>query len=108
VSSGERRDYLRLRTPTTVDDGEGGQTVLWADGPFIWADMRPISAREQALAGAIQTIATHRLSIVYDARITGEGRFSRIAPTGPELQIVGVRDLDGRQRELEVDCAEVV
>jgi hypothetical protein len=46
--------------------------------------------------------------MTYDARVTGDKRLARIAPTGPELQILGVRDLDGRQRELEVDCAEVV
>ena len=109
MNAGTRRHYLQVRIPTPADDGEGGQSVNWStDGPYVWADIQPISAREQALAGAIQTIATHRLSMTYDTRVTGERRLARIAPTGPELQILGVRDPDGRQRDLEVDCAEVV
>ena len=108
MSAGRMRDYVRLRIPTTVDDGEGGQTVVWTNGPYLWADTQAISAREQALAGAIQTIATHRLMMNFDDRITGERRLARIAPAGTELQILGIRDPDGLQRDLEVDCSEVV
>jgi SPP1 family predicted phage head-tail adaptor len=102
------RHYLRLRIPITVDDGAGGQDVTWTNGPKLWADIRPVSAREQAIAGAVQTIATHRLMTHYDERITGLRRLERIAPTGPNLQILGVRDPDGKQWRMEVDCAEVV
>jgi SPP1 family predicted phage head-tail adaptor len=108
MSAGQYRHSLGLRIPVTTDDGEGGQATTWTDGPQLWADVQPISAREQSLAGAVQTIASHRVSTYYDTRITGERRFKRLAPTGPELQILGVRDPDGRQRWMDVDCAEVV
>jgi SPP1 family predicted phage head-tail adaptor len=108
MSAGQLRHSLRIRIPVTTDDGEGGQSTTWTDGPQLWADVLPVSAREQSLAGAVQTIASHRVSAYYDARITGERRFKRLAPTGPELQILGVRDPDGKQRWMEVDCAEVV
>jgi SPP1 family predicted phage head-tail adaptor len=108
MSAGRKRHYVRVRIPVVTDDGEGGQTATWTNGPALWADVQPVSAREQSIAGAIQTIATHRVRLDFDARVTGERRLARIAPTGPELQILGVRDLDGRQRWMELDCTEVV
>jgi SPP1 family predicted phage head-tail adaptor len=108
MSAGQLRHSVSLRIPVTTDDGEGGQSTTWSDGPQIWADVQPISAREQSLAGAIQTLATHRVMTYFDDRITGERRLKRLAPTGPELQILGVRDPDGKQRWMELDCSEVV
>lgn len=108
MSSGEFRHSLRVRIPTATDDGEGGQAITWTNGPQVWANVLPVSAREQSLAGAVQTIASHRVYTHFDTRITGERRFSRLAPTGPELQILGVRDPDGKQMRMEIDCAEVV
>ena len=105
---GTFRHYMRVRIPTPTDDGQGGQSVAWTDGSSIWGDIRPVSAREQAIAGAIQTIATHRVTTHYDARLTVERRLARVAPEGTELQILGIRDPDGKQRVLELDCAEVV
>ena len=102
------RHYVRVRIPTVTDDGEGGQTVTWKNGPGLWADIRPVSAREQAIAGAVQSIASHRLFMHYDTRITIDRRIARVSPAGSELQILGIRDPTGRQREIEVDCAEVV
>ncbi len=108
MSAGQLRQSLQLRIPVQTDDGEGGQSVVWTDGPQFWAAVRPLSAREQALAGSVQTVASHLVRTYYDHRINGERRFKRLTPTGPELQILGVRDVDGRQVWMEIDCAEVV
>jgi SPP1 family predicted phage head-tail adaptor len=108
MSAGQYRHSIQLRIPVTASDGEGGQTVTWTDGPQIWATVLPISAREQSLAGAVQNLATYRVLTHYDTRITGERRFKRLMPTGPELQILGVQDPDGRLMTMTVDCAEVV
>ena len=100
--------YLRVRVPTLTDDGEGGQSPSWADGEALWANVEGISAREQAVVGALQKVATHRVTMHYTSDVTTDRRLARVAPEGSELQILGVRDKDGRQRWLEVDCAEVV
>lgn len=105
---GRMRHVVRLLTATTSDDGEGGQSVTWAQGPYLAAEIRPASAREQAIAGGVQTMASHILSMHYDSRITTLVRFARVDPAGNDLQVVGVRDQDGRQRFLDVDCMEVL
>lgn len=103
------RQSLMVLAPIEADDGEGGQSVTWPDdGPTIWGDVQAVTAREQAVAGAIQTLATHRVSTYYDTRITQTCRLSRVNPAGSDLQILGIRDVDGKQRMVEIDCAEVV
>lgn len=108
MGAGLFRHRVCVRIPSGTDDGAGGQPVTWTNGRRLWAQIEPVSAREQALAGAVQTIATHRVTLYYDEEVLVTRRLARIAPTGPELQILGVRDLGGVQRLLEVDCAEVV
>lgn len=108
MSAGQLRHYVRLRIPPGTDDGRGGQTGAWTNGHSFWADIRPVQAREQAIAGALQSIATHRVRTYYDTRITVLKRLERLAPEGTELQIVGVHDVEGRQVWMDVDCAEVI
>lgn len=100
---------MQVLEPVAPDDTEGGQEVDWQDtGPRLWVELRPLSAREQAIAGALQSIVTLRGEMHYTTCVTDKKRFRRIDPPGPDLQILGVRDPDGRRRILELDCAEVV
>lgn len=109
MGAGRMRDLVRLLIPTDPDDGEGGQTVTWPNtGPEFWAQVLPVTARESEIAGAVQSLATHRVSMHYDARIVSTARLARVAPSGITLQILGVRDPDGRQRMLDLDCAELI
>lgn len=113
MTAGQMRDWVEILTPTEVDDGRGGQTVVYpATGPAIAAYIRAASNREQAEAGALQTVATHILEVYPDPRITAD---IRLKPVGknlqgaarPTLEIVGIRD-ENRRRVLTLDCAEVI
>ena len=53
-------------------------------------------------------VVASKVTMHYDTRIVGTCRLARIAPSGITLQILGVRDLDGRQRMLDLDCSEVI
>lgn len=108
MSSGKYRDYLRLLIPPGTDDGRGGQSGDWTDGHLFFGHVRAATAREQAIAGAIQNITTHVVETHFDSRIATTRRLERVAPTGTNLQIVGVRDEDGRQRVMLLDCTEVI
>lgn len=102
------RHLLRLQSPTDVDDGEGGQTVTWTSLGTVWGQVLPISSREAAQAGAVQLLATHRVLVHYHTRFTARQRLDRVDPTGTQLEVIGLRDPDGYQRYLELECAEVV
>jgi SPP1 family predicted phage head-tail adaptor len=108
MTAGQMRDWLQILTPAVTDDGRGGQTVVYpASGPWVAAYVRAASHREQAAAGALQTVATHVVEVYYDPRITADKRLRRVGPARPTLEIVGVRE-DDRRRVLTLDCAEVI
>ena len=109
VPAGKMRDYLQILTPTVSDDGRGGQTVTFpTTGPWVKAFVRSASSREQAAAGALQTVATHIVQTHYDPRLTADKRLRRVGPALPMLEIIGARDEDGDQRYITLDCAEVI
>lgn len=81
--------------------------MTWSNGPMIYGELRPATAREQAIAGAVQTIATHVFSTHYDARVTVLRRLLPVAPEGAEMQVVGVRP-DAKRMFMDVDCVEAV
>lgn len=106
---GAMRDLLEILTPTVTDDSRGGQVTTWpTSGVKLWGYVRAASSREQANVGVLQTVATHTVTTHYDARITADKRLKRVAPTGPTLEIVGIRDADGKRRMLDLDCTEVI
>jgi SPP1 family predicted phage head-tail adaptor len=107
-SAGEKRHWVRLRVPYTSDDGKGGQTETFADDMLLAALVRDVTGREQSIAGTIQSMATHVVEIGYHPSVTGACRLRRIDPQGPDLQILGVRNPDGKQREMHLDCSEAV
>lgn len=109
MSAGGDRHIVRLREPTEVDDTKGGKVLGFTDdGPLLFCEVRDVTAREQAIAGAVQGLATQQVSLPYTPRITTECRLARVLPTGKDLQILGIRDLDGRQWRLVLDCSEAV
>lgn len=103
------REYVLVLTPTTSDDGEGGQSVDWDTAPAVagFAEIRSATAREQAIAGSVQSVVSHTVRMHYDTRITTTKRIERVRD-GLTLEILGQRDPDGRQREWELFCAEVI
>jgi len=41
--------------------------VTWpTTGPEFWAQVLPMTAREQEIAGAVQSLATHKVTMHYD------------------------------------------
>lgn len=109
MSAGTMRDALQILTPTTSNDGRGGQTTTWpTSGVPVWGAVRAATSREQASAGALQTVATHMVLVHFDTRITADKRLKRVGWPGPTLEIVGLRDPDGHRMYMELACAEVI
>jgi SPP1 family predicted phage head-tail adaptor len=108
-SAGKMNSWVRVRRPVTADDGQGGQIVTgWTSSNPIPAETLPIDARERAIAGGVQLDASYSLSVRYQSGIEPTYRLERLDPPGRELEILGVRDPDGRKRWLEVECKEVI
>jgi head-tail adaptor len=107
MTAGQMQDWLQILTPTVTPDGRGGQIVTYPEsGPWVKAFVRAASHREQATAGALQTVASHVVEVYTDPRITADVRLKRI-PARPTLEIVGMRDSDDRTT-VTLECAEVI
>lgn len=108
MSVGQYTKHFTVQRPLSADDGSGGQTVSWATVTTIWARLRAVSHRELAQAGAVQVMGTYQAVTHYTAALATTQRLVPKGWTGPTLEILGVRDPDGSQRDLWLDCAEVI
>lgn len=90
-----------------VSDGDGGFTEAWAPltpSP-VWCALRQPSAfdLERVQAGSVQATATHLVSMRYHAGVTTQ---TRLTVGSRQLQVTGIQNVDGRNRELVLVCVE--
>lgn len=109
MSVGQYTKRYNVVKAVTTNDGSGGQVETWSTTvATIWARVRAVSSREQAQAGAVQLLGTYQVLTHYSPAITTERRLVPKGWTGPTLEILGARDPDGSQKDLWLDCAEVI
>ncbi len=104
VRAGELDRRGTLYSPTTTDDGEGGQSVTWTDEGETWLALDPISQTETLRAGALMGQASHRARLRYRSDVVSTWRIVVGAKT---FDVTGVREI-GRQGGTELDLVEVV
>jgi SPP1 family predicted phage head-tail adaptor len=106
ASAGLLSDFVTLLQPTTVDDGQGGQTVTWTEvsgASRVHAQIVPLSGREALLAGGagVQSVVTHRITIYDRDDVTAQWRVQGDDAT---YEITGLRKDDVW---MELDVVEV-
>jgi SPP1 family predicted phage head-tail adaptor len=107
---GALRHRVIIENPgTAVADLDGGYTeVQTAAVPSpIWASIVPATARdlERVVASAVQSTATHVVTVRYHPAITTKTRLrfgSRV------FAVTGVQNQDERNLELKLTCEEIV
>jgi len=106
MSAGQYRDFVKIITPTVVDDGSGGQ-IETSDPPFVtaFASIRALGSRELENAGAVQSVATHLITLAYRPGIDTK-QLIEVVADGLTFEIVGIVDPDRKQRILELTCVE--
>lgn len=101
---GALRHRLRLEAPSYMADEGGGATVTWNPVATLWAEVIPLSGREELRADGLQTVAKFEVRTRYRAGISPEMRF---VFGGRVLEIQAVRDIEGRRRWLSCLCEEL-
>jgi SPP1 family predicted phage head-tail adaptor len=94
--------------PTTNTDGQKVEVAAKLYSP--WAEVLPLSGREQFQAQQAQAQLTHRVrmwSDSYSRQITPRHWLIRADGT-TRLNITRVSDQTGRRKELDLDCVEQV
>lgn len=105
-SAGARCRRVQLQAPTTTDDGVGGQTVAWAPVEVLWAEFLPLSTREALQAGGLRALVPVVARLPYRATLAVTCRLVDLR-TGTTYEVQALRDVDGRQREHELELVEV-
>jgi head-tail adaptor len=109
MSAGLYRHRVTVQAPgAPAPDGDGGYTETWVDSvPPTWAVSiapAPLGARDTPTAGTVLPLATHQVRGRYHAGVTTQARLlfgDRV------LHVITVRNLEERQRTLDVLCSEV-
>ena len=100
---GRMRHRLTLEAPVESDDGAGGRSLAWTAIATVWGAIEEVSGQEAAPEEA--EIELRRLRITVRASV--EIRASRRFVAGDRIiDILGVRDAEGRGRYLLCDCRE--
>lgn len=100
---GQLRHRVTFKSPVSALDEGGGQSIVWQDGPTVWARITAQGGGEIVRAAEIVPAAGYRLTIRYRTDITAAMR----AGFGAKLlEIDAVYDPQGDQSFLYVDCHE--
>lgn len=84
-------------------DSVGGQSLSWSRVIETWASIEPLSGRQLFAAQAVQNETTHRVVLRY---IAGIAPPMRVNFGGRLFDILAVRNVEERNRSLELDCRE--
>ena len=100
---GALRERVTLQLPVRTPDGAGGAAVSWTAGTPVWAKVEERGGGERVEGERLAAKARLRVTIRYRSGITTEMRVMR---DGKALNILSLRDPDGRKRFLLLDCEE--
>mgnify|MGYP005862916515 CR=1 FL=1 len=106
MRSGELRHRVVLQQLVAGEDDYGQPTDTWQNMATVWAKIEDLAGREYFRAQQVPTaqIST-RITIRYRSDVKPE---MRIVWGDRTFNIAAVLDPDGRNRELQIMCLEVV
>ena len=104
-SIGKLRYSVDLQEATRTTDAGGGSAVAWGHLTRIYADIRPVSGRENYRQDQVQETVSHEVTIRHRAGVSIKHRLvygTRV------FNIKHVRNIDERDRFLLLLCDEGV
>lgn len=110
MNAGRLRERVRVERPQRSRDEHGGPLLAWVLVDTRWAQVLPVSTSERNDERIVDATLTHRVMMRYMAELdSADANTWRLvwSTRGDRtLNIVGVRDPDGRKEMLEVDVKE--
>src|SRR4051812_42730757 len=105
MRAGTLRDQINVQafTPGPGNEQWGPDGGQWSDLATVWASVTPVTAREQLQAGGIKSETSYAIRVRYRPDVSGQ---NRLVYRGNVLDIVGVIDVGGRRRELEITATQ--
>ena len=108
MNIGRMRELVTVWAPSSSasSDGDYGYPT-WASVATLWADVRPLSARERAAARTVSAETTYSVSVRYRDDLTSKCKLVCAGPdyAGSTMQIHGIIK-DHRMGVITMDCSE--
>lgn len=106
MNAGERRHRPDVEQLVVSEDGFGGHADSWAPLGKVWANIEPLSGREQTEAMRQETAASHRVTVLKAAGLPAE--HLRFIHHGRALRQVGPSlEVGGLGVDVEYQCEDV-
>lgn len=103
MQAGNLRHSVAIQNGAETTDSKGGFTVAWSTVETVWADIRPISSKDEFSAGQVGSEVTHRVVLRYTANATHK---RRILWGSRKFNIVSIRNWNERNEFLLLQCKE--
>jgi SPP1 family predicted phage head-tail adaptor len=97
---GALRDRITIEREVSTDMGGGGSEVGWSQLAQVWAQILPVSGREQIQAAAVTASALYRITVRWRSDVNETHRVK--LADGTALNLRRVADPDGQRQWLEL------
>lgn len=110
IDPGMLRHRVRVQRNAQTVRNDYGEIIpeSWTTVATVWADVRPIAAKETTEGDRVEGRITHKVLTHYRTDITPAMRMVMIADGNRVLNIRDIRDLGGQHRGMQILAEEVV
>lgn len=70
ISAGQLTKRITLQRQSTLQDSYGGPVRTWLDVVTVWADIQPVTGREQKRSHRISSEVSHQITVRYQVSLT--------------------------------------
>lgn len=106
MRAGRLRHSVTIQQPSGSRDDHGQRATAWGNLATVWASINPISSRELIAVSQLQMDVTHKIILRYETMLASISHGWRIVFGTRAFDIQGVRNIDERNRTLELLCVE--
>lgn len=106
MGAGKYRQRVILQSPAGARDAVGERTTTWSNVATVWANVRPLTGREQIVASQRQQITDHVVEVRYSSALAALDASWRVLYGSRVLTIDGAVNADERKREFILYCTE--
>ena len=103
---GQLRHRVRLQRPGGARDAVGARITTWTDVGVVWAQVEPLSGRDEMVAAQRQASTSHKVTIRYSSAVAGVAADWRVVFGERILVVDNIINPDERNEMLELFCTE--
>ena len=101
VAAGSLNQRVTFQRPLVAKDDHGAITQTWSDLMVVWAELKPLSGREERIAGRLSSALTHQITVRYQRLFDDPQQVAqlRVSYRGREFQVhSAINEGEARER----------